>query len=633
MQLFINDLPAALPEDLAFNYFTESRYFSDAAGYSLDIDLPLEGCAENRAIFGLIERNPPKDAAWPARLICDGIDQTGSVLLLDVSKTVVKVQFLSGRSTADYGGSLEKVYINELEIDDGIFTQNLKGLKKADCMATLERIESAEYAGIFSPKEDYSLERWMKIPAVALTWVNDSEASVQNAQGGGYKIFGGRQTYPEDEWPESTRMSGLSWMPYLLPMARKIAEAVGYKVDFSKWDNSELRNLIICNALPAGHFSKDNGALTAQTYYEPHKALPHWNVLEFFDNIAPLLNGEFTFDHLVRTVRFDFSAEALQARPEVCPELVEDGYEITSSFGMEETEGNYLRALPWRYEDPGMEVWKYMDCPWWKPNVGDNYQTYLTPAEVVTMMRPFRNHWQQHSILYYAAEPQLWFCYYACHVNHHAPGTNEFPDIVPIALNLFGPERYDGPDGNYRTLSVLPAVVVNEYVRLNPEGCEDPTAQRFNEADDGEESDAEEPTTDILSEEYQTPPAAVVAAGEPDKAEGYYDQLYVGMYKGQFAGKYYASPESAGLRYGWAITAMNESFSMRLNDGRAPYADLPKIDESIKLTFYFHSRQFPDVNAVFNIDGRRYLCRRLEATLTAQGMSQRIKGEFYPIQE
>lgn len=640
MQLFINGLPAALPESMEFNYFTESRYFSDAGGYSLDIELPLAGCVANRRIFGHIERNPPDEAVWPARLVCDGIDQTGSALLLDVAISSVKVQFLSGRATSDYA-DLDTTYINEMDLPDRINTGDIATLSPADCMATYDRIRSAEYASVFAPdhSDNDDDKNWMEIPAVAPMWLNDQTGAFQNSCSAyGYMVWDvNREYYGPGKYPQSTRMTGLSWMPYLLPLAKAIAETAGYTVDFSRWEESDLRNLIVCNALPAGEFSRGSGdpSLSPQILYRCGRALPHWNVLEFFDNISPLLSGEFTFDHLAKTVRFDFSAEAIENRPEIRPTLVEDGYEITSNFGMEETEGNYLRALPWRYDDPGMELWKFMDCPWYDAkSSASSRQIWITPAEVMSMMYPWRNSVKSHCNLYYALEPAIWFCYYALHANRFIlnPDNTGYTQIVPLALNLFGPERYDGPDAQYRTLSVLPAVTVGEYIHLSPEGCEDPTSQRFSTPDSGEDDEVEEPVTDINSEEYQTSAAEIVSSGEPEKTEGYYDHLFVGLWRGTDAGHWYAVPETAGFRYGWQVTR-NESFSMRLNDGHAPYSGLPQIKESIKFTFYFHSRRFPDVNAIYNINGRRYLCRRLEATLTSRGMSRRIKGEFYPIQE
>jgi len=50
-----------------------------------------------------------------------------------------------------------------------------------------------------------------------------------------------------------------------------------------------------------------------------------------------------------------------------------------------------------------------------------------------------------------------------------------------------------------------------------------------------------------------------------------------------------------------------------------------------KTTFKFLSDTVPDVRALFLIRGKRYLCEKLTATFTENGMSQLIKGIFWPI--
>lgn len=59
--------------------------------------------------------------------------------------------------------------------------------------------------------------------------------------------------------------------PYLLFIAKIICQATGFTYDFSPWETSEDRFLIICNAIPAAW---DVPAIA--------RALPHWSFPEFF---------------------------------------------------------------------------------------------------------------------------------------------------------------------------------------------------------------------------------------------------------------------------------------------------------------------------------------------------------------
>ncbi|MCI5715458.1 MAG: hypothetical protein MR279_02415 [Bacteroidales bacterium] len=53
----------------------------------------------------------------------------------------------------------------------------------------------------------------------------------------------------------------------------------------------------------------------------------------------------------------------------------------------------------------------------------------------------------------------------------------------------------------------------------------------------------------------------------------------------------------------------------------------------MKTTFKFLADTIPDVRSLFIIRGKRYVCEKLTATFTENGMSQLLKGVFYPILE
>lgn len=72
-------------------------------------------------------------------------------------------------------------------------------------------------------------------------------------------------------------------------------------------------------------------------------------------------------------------------------------------------------------------------------------------------------------------------------------------------------------------------------------------------------------------------------------------------------------------------------FSLRLNDRLANRFGMAlPIEPTQKTTFKFLADKVPDVRAPFIIRGKRYVCEKLTATFTESGMSQLIKGVFYP---
>lgn len=58
---------------------------------------------------------------------------------------------------------------------------------------------------------------------------------------------------------------------------------------------------------------------------------------------------------------------------------------------------------------------------------------------------------------------------------------------------------------------------------------------------------------------------------------------------------------------------------------------LPQINARQKFKFSWIGNDIPNPRAIFHIRGKRYLCEKITATFTEDGMSQLLKGEFYPL--
>ncbi|MDE6649512.1 MAG: hypothetical protein K2K45_06255 [Muribaculaceae bacterium] len=78
----------------------------------------------------------------------------------------------------------------------------------------------------------------------------------------------------------------------------------------------------------------------------------------------------------------------------------------------------------------------------------------------------------------------------------------------------------------------------------------------------------------------------------------------------------------------------NIHFSMRINNSiQNRRRTVHAINSKLKKTFKFLADTIPDSRAVFFIRGKKYLCEKITATFTKNGMSQLLKGIFYPIEE
>lgn len=319
MEILINHLPAALKKDTSFQFITENRYFTGADSYTLNITFPLRGCPQNLRIFGNIGRvDVSKERV---RYDCEIRDKDfykfGTITITSVSPEEVKTQFLEGRSEQNFATDFDEIYINELDLG-------------APDSVSLSNTPSQHWP--LNEHRDY----------VALPWVNNASGNIQN------KADYDTQT-KTFKWHSDT--TALSFQPYLKYIIRKVADAVGYSIDISKLENSPYAYLLICNTLPA-----------AWDMPEFARALPHWSVTEFFEELEKLLNGLFTIDHRSRSISFAFNNEELTHVAPVFIDKVIDSY--TTEISADDDKCEYMEAANIKYSDPGHEMWKFADCPW-----------------------------------------------------------------------------------------------------------------------------------------------------------------------------------------------------------------------------------------------------------------------------
>ena len=71
---------------------------------------------------------------------------------------------------------------------------------------------------------------------------------------------------------------------------------------------------------------------------------------------------------------------------------------------------------------------------------------------------------------------------------------------------------------------------------------------------------------------------------------------------------------------------------MRINDKNSSVnRAYTAINAKKKTTFKFLADELPNPRSTFLIRGKRYICEKITATFTENGMSQLLKGVFYEI--
>ncbi len=608
MEIRINGMLAMLKKGSSFEYVAENRLFSGSDGYTLSITFPLRHCAQNLAIFGNINRQDV--IAGKVIFDCEIRDRNfykfGSITITEINDAEVKTQFLEGRSEQNFDKTFDKVYINELDLGSPPTTSK----------------------SAITP-----LNAWQPNHAdpvcVALPWVNDYSGNIQN-----------KAEYEPDKYDNQghlvqrafyywhpTDTTGLSWQPYLLYITKKICEAVRYTPDFSKWEeNEEYKYLLICNTLPYAWYMPDFA-----------RALPHWTVEEYFEKLELFLGGEFDFDHRGKRISFAFTNATLAAKAPVRLENIVNEHSTEVKVEDEQCEYSELKNLV--YKDCDHEMWKFYSCDWFIKGWQSRAKRYNSLSELIAANKGYAT-WDGRrgrnspidSVLY-AADCDT---YFVIRTISRQRVIEWRANVIYVfyrykcrlqPINLFGGRIVNNSeDADEQEIEFVPAWIddtEDKYGRC--------LFLSFSAYDEDNNTTSEDDSDHPF---LQSHTVSSLAAGEKDKKAEYYDRIYVGFWDGSqnTMGKLpHPWVDDVEIEDDWS-NAQFLHFSLRINNRLINRRRIiHNIEPKMKTTFKFLSDTIPDARAVFNIKGKRYLCERITATFTENGMSQLLKGVFYPI--
>ena len=592
MEIFVNGQRAALKKGSSFEYIIENRLFTDADSYTLSITFPLAGCQENIAIFGRLHRTDvvKGSVSYDCELRERAFSRFGTLTIVEVDEAEVKGQFLEGRSAQNYNTSFDDVYINELDLGEWPSTA------PATPAAALGNYDGGAVC-------------------VAFPWVNSQTGNLQNAM-----VWDTEQQAFVWEETENTRLT-LSWQPYLLVIAHRICDELHYNQDFTAWESDMLRFLLVCNTLPAAWGIKGFA-----------RALPHWSVTTFFEELEKLLNGEFDIDHRARKITFRFTRSVLQATPAVCLSEVTDGYKVDIS---DESAVTYKGTANRQYAEADHSMANFYCCDWYIKANADTAHHFASVQEMLAATAPYATpgttvttRWS--NFLLYVEN----ICrYYVLRViaqvegeTTQSRGTTIMHNVYCLQLvNSFGAYTAGEDNDNVTVLEMVPACI--DYTDEEHGFCLQMDPGTVSEDDTAATSSLRSGSGTIR----QGTPCATIQAGEKESSSEFYDKIYIACWEGQLPenGKCpFPCVDSHFIDTDWTDRCF--SHSLVLKGGTQTY--LYDIDPCCKYTFYFLSDTIPDVRALFYIEGKRYLAEKITVTFTEDGMSRRMKGEFYMVE-
>lgn len=623
MDIIINGRSAVLKKDFSFDYICENRLFMGRDGYTLNIAFPLKDCPQNIAIFGHINRmDVAKDIVSLECAIIDGETSLfGALSVLKISEVEAECQFAEGRCAQTLEDPFEDVYISDLDLGTPTVTNPAN--------------ISPEMA--WKSIDDGASE-------VALPWVNENSPTAPN----NWVTFSGGLY----SWDAENKF--LSWQPYLIVIARRICEAVGYEYDFSEWEDCPLRHLIICNTLPGGWEMKEYANM-----------MPDWSVSEFFEKLELFLMCEFDFDHKGKTVGMRFISSVLA---EVAPVKIDD---VVDSYSVDVSQDgssscSYMGARRIAFKECSHAMWPFYSCDWYVSE-RKAVKHYDTLADLLAANRRrdsyngvHRVEWGQSmgegylhglttvSCLMYAADVDAYFVFrsYGTELVNTAGGKDNYAQLYELQpVNVFGSGSVESEDAQSDEIEFVPVCVMDTNVSddddmgrmmfLNPGSSSGASSSSGTGARPGNGGYGNGSfVSGSESDEIRQPgPVMAIENGRQSEQADFYSEVYVAFWTGTI-------PEPGKSPYpiidGYSMVSRSwtdirmPGLSMRLSGA---LAGLAKINPSQKFKFSWISSDLPDPRAIFNIRGQRYVCEKITATFSTDGMSQLLKGEFYPLLE
>ena len=641
--LILDGKRAVLKKNVSFSLEIENREFEDRDAYSLSIDLPLRGCQQNMEIFGhaLRAHIPIAKIRFRAQLILGEKVMLGAAAVVSMSESSVSVQFLEGRCAENSDDTLDKIYINDLDLGGYSDRTDRDSISPATAWGEPDR------TGEFT--------------CVALPWVSDYSGIMYNK----VSLSGGVWSWVDPEGSEDvdddTRSQDLltiqearklTWQPSLIWISRKICLAVGLTlVDFDAWANSPKVRLMICNTLPPTYGKFDWADI-----------LPHWTVKEFFRNLEPLLQGYFDINLAAGSISFRAYGHASKKMTHIqAASLLE---KASLDVSPDEKSAKYMSMKNIRYAKGDCKMWPLMDCEkavrnWPQSRIlsvtnlkslaASYMSTSILSADSHRGVRTPMN-----SLVYVPSLDSLFALYALNRSKKIVSAANGWKLLTWVYDNCFFPVnrfgtlvRNDIEDGDDIELQFTPACV------MLPAPDVPPTMYvRFSQMNDDEKWESQFYAEDEDDTELrQTSVVNILERDDKDK-QVFFSTVSVAFYPGPdqeiYGSKIWPFPITDSIIPG-TLSASNttayastsrmsyrkhgiEGFSLHLKDLTAEQ-DTIHIDPRLKYKFRFIAKEIPDVRDIFVLMGRRYICEKLSVSFSFSGKSDIIEGDFYPVIE
>ena len=624
IELFINKMPADLPADFSFSMEYENEFFTKASEYSLDIELPLMGSPNNQKIFGNIHRvtSPKANVNYEAVAYVNGrCVSHGYAIILAVTDVSVKIQLVG--NTSYVNSFCSDSYIDELDLGYAETPQFDKlTLSNFHSQAN---IQQNEYHKAFGSIDDtdmvffwaYCLDPKDKpitdSPPFFLLYPNSPYPSLSSISGGCFELY---------------ELFRYSCQPYLLKVINRVLSAIGFKIRRNDLNHSWLRNLYICNYKP----SKDRDWVvhpgttawpSKPTLRLPMvKALPHWSVSTFIDEIEKFCACIFlfnTYNNTVDIIQLDKFYGDMADVYEVPDDCILDEYEFEfadNDTGKNMATGNVTFAK--QYTDKFLKFDQQIKDTIEEHKHYDNFSELKSAYDAMSVSN------RQKVLFVDDSTMREYICFVDESSKDKMLEVNIWSDLI----------RENGGDGEVE-LKIVPA-----NTRLYGMGwwfdtlLGAPSASldiNIPFAEEGEVSNPEHTTaqaiiensySNVKKDESQDCMEVMISTGEWYHLATYSSKNF--SYPAPFAD--FNMPGSGKGKFPEMSLSLKDVCEQSLGH---MYRNIPSYRSDEKFVFRFLAKSVPDARQPFRFHNQLYVCRKLNADFEQATKDLIFEGEFY----
>ena len=314
-QLYIDDKPAVIKTGTTVKLTRENPFFTSSGDYTFDVVLPLTGCLKNLKIFGPVNFNAVSlkflaRKKYTFRLVTELLTLEGTAIVTNVTQDEVKVQLLAGNSALNfdtlgedgekyiddfdlgraYGDLWDRYHPDEEQTDVGTVRMLMSAPFTIEQTDKLLHGSVAETDCVCFPIFSDTDGMWANEHQYAFWGTTNGEKWTDQLRTYRFKLLANQpyptprmfeyypNTEPYDVQPPLMNLDQnfiLSPQPYLCIIVERVLGALGYSL--APEDNTLHRDwmgqVFIANARGTLHFAG---------------CVPHWTVKEFFTELRNL---------------------------------------------------------------------------------------------------------------------------------------------------------------------------------------------------------------------------------------------------------------------------------------------------------------------------------------------------------